>query len=279
MAITALPNPPSRSDPANFPERADAFMAALPGFADEANALLDEVSAAVVLTGSDATGAAQSRAAAGASQDQAAQSAAEAANSNQLAAQNAGSAGTSAQLAQEWATKLGGPVNGNGFSARHYAELAATVMGLPIFSPGSVPAQNVGLIFIAGEGLAEWDEASGVYEVHRDPVLSAAVQALQGKIAQAFGVGQSWQNVGPNRAFGTNYINSTGRPILVCVNGTIAAASASYVCTTNGRFAVRQAWPDSFIGGSVGVTFTVPAGDTFSISQTGISGTTWFEYR
>lgn len=39
MAITALPTPPIRSDPANFAARADAFLAALPAFADEANAL------------------------------------------------------------------------------------------------------------------------------------------------------------------------------------------------------------------------------------------------
>lgn len=37
MAITALPTPPSRSDPANFATRADAFLGALPTFATEAN--------------------------------------------------------------------------------------------------------------------------------------------------------------------------------------------------------------------------------------------------
>ena len=39
MTITALPTPPTRSDPTNFASRADAFLAALPTFADEANAL------------------------------------------------------------------------------------------------------------------------------------------------------------------------------------------------------------------------------------------------
>ncbi|MNV55490.1 hypothetical protein D3C71_1477240 [compost metagenome] len=107
----------------------------------------------------------------------------------------------------------------------------------------------------------------------------AAIAALQGQMAKALGVNQTWQDVGPNRAFGSSFVNSTGRPILVSVNGTIAAANANYACTTNGRFAVRQAWPDSFIGGSGGVTFMVPAGDTYVISQTGISGTTWWEYR
>ena len=40
MSITPLPTPvPSKSDPANFDQRADAFLEALPGFATEANAL------------------------------------------------------------------------------------------------------------------------------------------------------------------------------------------------------------------------------------------------
>lgn len=43
MAITALPAPPTRSDPATFAIRADAFMLALPTFVTEANALQTDV--------------------------------------------------------------------------------------------------------------------------------------------------------------------------------------------------------------------------------------------
>lgn len=43
MAITALPTPPSRSDPANFADRGDAFLGALPTFQSEANALAVDV--------------------------------------------------------------------------------------------------------------------------------------------------------------------------------------------------------------------------------------------
>lgn len=39
MAISNLPSPPSRSDPTNFPARADAFLSALPQFVNETNAL------------------------------------------------------------------------------------------------------------------------------------------------------------------------------------------------------------------------------------------------
>jgi hypothetical protein len=43
MAITTLPTPPSRSDPANFAERADDFLGALPDFGNEANDLATDV--------------------------------------------------------------------------------------------------------------------------------------------------------------------------------------------------------------------------------------------
>lgn len=45
MAITALPTPPTRDDPDNFAQRADTFLAALPDFATQANALAVEVEA------------------------------------------------------------------------------------------------------------------------------------------------------------------------------------------------------------------------------------------
>lgn len=60
MSITALPTPPQRSDPANFPARADAFMTALPTFGTEANALAVDVNAKQVLAATSQTNAATS---------------------------------------------------------------------------------------------------------------------------------------------------------------------------------------------------------------------------
>lgn len=45
MPITTLPVPPTRNDPANFAERADSFLSALPTFAIEANVLQADVNA------------------------------------------------------------------------------------------------------------------------------------------------------------------------------------------------------------------------------------------
>jgi hypothetical protein len=64
MTITALPTPPSRSDPANFAARGDAFMAALPTFATEANALAVTMDAAAAAAAASAASAAAAVAAA-----------------------------------------------------------------------------------------------------------------------------------------------------------------------------------------------------------------------
>jgi hypothetical protein len=48
MPITALPTPPSRQDPTNFNDRADAFLGALPQFQSEANALQANVNTSEV---------------------------------------------------------------------------------------------------------------------------------------------------------------------------------------------------------------------------------------
>lgn len=60
MAITALPTPPSRQDPTNFNDRADAFLGALPTFQAEANALQTDVNAKQVAAALSATNASTS---------------------------------------------------------------------------------------------------------------------------------------------------------------------------------------------------------------------------
>lgn len=66
MPITALPTPPSRQDPANFSDRADAFLGALPTFATEATALEVAVNADEIASAASAAAAAVSAASASA---------------------------------------------------------------------------------------------------------------------------------------------------------------------------------------------------------------------
>lgn len=94
------------------------------------------------------------------------QSAASAQSAKQVAEQAAVDATASADLAQQWATKTNGPVSGGEFSAKHYAQLAAQGMGLPIFAPDSVPTSNVGPIYIMDRGPAEWNSSVNKYSVY-----------------------------------------------------------------------------------------------------------------
>ena len=55
MAITLLPTPPTRQDPANFNTRADEFLGALPTFGAEANSLATDVNSKQVTASNAAT--------------------------------------------------------------------------------------------------------------------------------------------------------------------------------------------------------------------------------
>jgi hypothetical protein len=79
--ITTLPSPPSRQDPTNFADEADAFLGALPDFGDEANALASYVDGVAGDVDTDATAAATSATNAATSETNAANSATAAANS------------------------------------------------------------------------------------------------------------------------------------------------------------------------------------------------------
>lgn len=79
MPITALPTPPTRSDPANFSDRADAFLGALPDFATEANDLATDVNSKQISAVASASAASASQIAAASSAEDAASSAAVAA--------------------------------------------------------------------------------------------------------------------------------------------------------------------------------------------------------
>lgn len=90
--ITTLPSPPSRQDPTNFADEADAFLGALPTFQSEANALaayMEDTIASDAQT--SATNAATSATAAATSATNAATSETNAANSATAAANSAGS--------------------------------------------------------------------------------------------------------------------------------------------------------------------------------------------
>jgi len=92
--------------------------------------------------------------------------------------------------------------------------------------------------------------------------------------AQAFGLGQTWQDVGSSRAIGTTYTNSTGRPIAVSVTGNVASNTAPYVTMRATVGGMGTPIIDSrYIGTNTGnyghVWFIVPDGTTYRVNGGG----------
>lgn len=126
MALTPLPTPPSRNDPANFAERGDAFMSALPTLVTELSALQDDVTTKQGTASSAATTATNAAAAAETHKNSASGSAASAGNSATTAGTAAMAAESSSTTAQNWATKIDAEVvAGQGYGAKKYAQDAA----------------------------------------------------------------------------------------------------------------------------------------------------------
>lgn len=92
---------------------------------------------------------------------------------------------------------------------------------------------------------------------------------------QDLGVGQTWQDVKSQRAIGTNYTNTTGKPITVSVWASVTANTDAYgkvndnivqICSSQGL-------------GRVMFSFIVPHGATYNITATGTINFFWYELR
>lgn len=158
MAITALPTPPQRNDPVNFAARGDAFMAALPTFTTEANALAVDVNAKQVLATTAASNAATSETNAATSASNAATSAASALNSpgtnatstTSLAVSTGSKALTLAQLGKSFSV-------GQRVYLASAANTANRMVGvITAFTPGT-GAMTVNVTLISGSGtFTDW---------------------------------------------------------------------------------------------------------------------------
>ena len=106
-----------------------------------------------------------------------------------------------------------------------------------------------------------------------------ALTAAQGKALndQAFGVGQTWQNMTSSRVSGTTYTNSSTRPIMLSI--AVRDGGLSATLYVNSSIAIRL---DDLAGGSSGyvqIVTVVPAGQTYKLDATGNLITFWGELR
>ena len=110
-----------------------------------------------------------------------------------------------------------------------------------------------------------------------------ALTAAQGKVLndQAFGVGQTWQDVTASRALGTTYTNSTGKPIEVSISLPDTGGQSPTVTIDVGGVGILINNYDLGTGvSSFSHSFVVPVGATYRISvNISVSITTWAELR
>ena len=107
--------------------------------------------------------------------------------------------------------------------------------------------------------------------------VDQALTAAQGKVLndQAFGVGQSKQDVTASRAVNTTYTNSTGKPIIVNIAWSYTGGGTNYAnFLVNGTSVAA-----GVILSGDGVSVVVPNGSTYSFSSVGWVFSKWEEYR
>ncbi|KPA99322.1 hypothetical protein [Pseudomonas asplenii] len=127
-----------------------------------------------------------------------------------------------------------------------------------------VPFRVVGYVDLSQAAAGTWATA---------PTL---VQGLGGGASNSFSYTQTWRNLLSSRAYGVNYTNTSGRPIMVAISN---AAQFSQLSATVGGVNVGTSnsyYPNS--GGPCSfISFIVPPGAIYSATGNGLSQ--WTELR
>ena len=104
--------------------------------------------------------------------------------------------------------------------------------------------------------------------------------ALDTTITSSFGVGQTWQNMTASRVVGTTYTNTSGRPIMVSVQGTPqGSTSFQLALRVNDSVVFSDSGWDNNERLPTGVVVMIMNGDSYSVSVNKISMTSWWELR
>ena len=116
-----------------------------------------------------------------------------------------------------------------------------------------------------------------------------ALTAAQGKVlkdtldttvSSSFGIGQTWQNMTASRVVGTTYTNTSGRPIMVSVQGTPQGSTSFQIAlrVNEGVVFSDSGW-DNNERLPTGVVTMVMNGDSYSVSVNKLNMTSWWELR
>ena len=106
-----------------------------------------------------------------------------------------------------------------------------------------------------------------------------ALTAAQGKVLndQAFGVGQTWQDVTGSRSSGVTYTNNTGKPITVIVSIRDSNLYDGVLVYVGGVVIIDV--DDIGAQGTTPYTFVVPNGSTYSVTVNSNTIRHWSELR
>ena len=300
MTITALPIPPSRQDPTNFSERADAFMAALPAFATETNATAVDVDADAVSAAASAVNAAASAAGANASANVSkwvsgttyAEGDVEWSPVNFFSyRRKVAGAGTTDPSADSvnWALVSGaGDVSLTGTQTLtnktltspiiNSPTLTSPVLGTPLsgnLSNCTFPILNQNTTGNAATATLA-NNVSGVVALTNGGT-GQTTALLAGSTLGVIGINQTWQSVVGSRAFNTNYSNTAGRPIVVTATTGIVG-NYSMEVLIDGTKILSNVANFTTVTDQGSVYFIVPSGVTYRINCGSVLST-WFELR
>ncbi|MGY2438546.1 hypothetical protein [Pseudomonas sp. SDO52101_S400] len=152
----------------------------------------------------------------------------------------------------------------------------ATSAGV-IYSASAVSANSpyrvVGYILITEATAGTWATAPTLLQGNGGQALAAL---------QAYGSGQTWQNVLGSRVYGTTYVNATPRTITVNVSGNPSSANTGFTCsvTPPGGPPVTVGAASTSLSQTAFVSFEVPVGWSYVVvAGSTITNNFWAEYR
>jgi len=254
--ITALPDAPSRADPATFSDKADAFVAALPTFGTQTNAVASEVNGY-------ATSASNSAAVAIAS----------------------------ANFKGAWSSLTGALVVPA--CVLHSSKLwllVANVADVTAHTPG-VSASWVDLNNLTSASrlsTARTIAVSGKATGTATSFDGSANISIPITATDSIGEGQTWQNMLSSRALDTAYTNNTGRSICLMIGFEQAADTWSLGYVYCGGGLTDPIYLGGFgtagaasKGGNHVATVIVPPGAQYKVTVSDVSTTVyrWYELR
>ena len=138
---------------------------------------------------------------------------------------------------------------------------------------GSIPASQLPSATTSTQGIVKLNNTLTSTSV------TEALTAAQGKVLndQAFGVGQTWQNVTASRSAGVTYTNDTGKPITVIVSIRDVNVFSGVLVYVGGVVIIDV--DDAGAQGTTPYTFIVPNGSTYSVTANLNTIRHWSELR